>query len=346
MSDLILWAIPAFLAFIGIEWLWSRWAHRPVFKFRDSVTNLACGMGSQVFGLLLAGIGFWTYAWAFDRWRIHTFDLTSPLGWAIALIGVDFCYYWFHRMSHEVNGLWIFHVVHHQSEEYTVALRQSWFGSVIAWIFYVPLAVVGVPVEMYAASYGLNLLYQFIIHTKAVRRLGPLEWILNTPSHHRVHHGRDREYLDKNYAGALIIWDRLFGTFVDERQEPTYGILRGFPHQDALRANVEPVTSLFQSLWHAPTWRERWGVVFKHPGWRIADRTKDETIARTLAEPHHSYQFGPWTWRDNAAFVLLSAALAGTVAYMALAPTQGWDVRLVAAATLVIMFGGLARLCA
>ena len=143
-------------------------------------------------------------------------------------LGVDCAYYWFHRIAHEYNAPWAGHVVHHSSEDYNlaVALRQGTFQGLFSWVFYLPLALLGFPPAWFAAMTSFDLLYQFWIHTRAIGKLGPLEWVLNTPSHHRVHHARNPKYLDKNYAGTLIIWDRMFGTFQAEEEEPVYGLTK------------------------------------------------------------------------------------------------------------------------
>ena len=170
------------------------------------------------------------------------------------LFGVDFCFYWFHRIAHEYAAPWATHVVHHQSEEYNlaVALRQSAFEGCFAWVFYLPLAVIGFPPIWYVSMKAINLLYQFWIHTEAIDRLGPLEWVMNTPSHHRVHHARNPKYLDKNYAGMFIIWDRMFGTFQPEEEQPVYGITKPLQSWNPLWANLAAWVELFEDAWHAP----------------------------------------------------------------------------------------------
>jgi alkylglycerol monooxygenase len=164
-----------------------------------------------------------------------------PLTWVFALILGDFIYYWWHRASHRINFMWAGHVIHHQSEEYNLstALRQSWITQVTAAIFFLPMAVIGIPFEVYFGAVSLNLLYQFWIHTRVIKKMGPFEWVFNTPSHHRVHHGVNPEYLDKNYAGILIIWDRMFGTFIEEEAEVIYGTVKPIQTWNPIRNNLE-----------------------------------------------------------------------------------------------------------
>ncbi|MCA9684087.1 MAG: sterol desaturase family protein, partial [Myxococcales bacterium] len=186
--------------------------------------------------------------------------------WVFALIALDFLYYWFHRWSHEVNFLWASHIVHHQSEEYnlTVALRQSAFQGLFSIWLYLPLALVGVPPLVYVFSSQINTIYQFWIHTRLVKRMGPLEWVLNTPSHHRVHHGADPLYLDRNYAGMLIVWDRWFGSFQEEREEPTYGTTKPLAHWNPLWANFDYWATLIREARSMPRLRDRLQIWFRH----------------------------------------------------------------------------------
>jgi sterol desaturase/sphingolipid hydroxylase (fatty acid hydroxylase superfamily) len=178
-----------------------------------------------------------------------------PMGvwwaWLILLFVDDFAYYWFHRISHEIRFFWNFHVVHHSSNQYnlSVAVRQSWFSGIAHWVFYLPIAFLGFPLWAFVTMHGLNLIYQFWIHTKIVRKLPDFfEFVLNTPSHHRVHHGVNDLYLDKNYAGIFIFWDRMFGTFVEENEEVRYGI-------------ITPLTS-YNPLWiNSHGWAEMWAAM-------------------------------------------------------------------------------------
>lgn len=224
--DVIALAIPAFFLLMGVEWWVARWRRLPVYRFSDWVANLGCGIIQQTFKVALALFTFVAYRYLFEHHRLLELDEGAWWVWGLGFLAWDLAYYWFHRLSHEVNFLWAAHVVHHQSEEYNlgVALRQSAFQGGFSWVFYLPLALVGFPPKVFVICASLNLLYQFIIHTRVVDRLGPLEWVLNTPSHHRVHHGQNPQYIDRNHAGALIIWDRMFGTFEPEGEEVVYGV--------------------------------------------------------------------------------------------------------------------------
>jgi alkylglycerol monooxygenase len=273
--DIITLSIPFFFALIGLELLVARVRKRPLYRLSDSISDLSCGILSQLAGILIALLTIAGYGWVQQHWAIQRlFPLPawshSPLAWVTVFLLDDLAYYWMHRSSHVVNLLWAGHVVHHSSEEFnlTVALRQSSLHGLMSWLFYLPIALLGVPVTMWLVCHALNLVYQFWIHTREVNRLGPLEWILNTPSHHRVHHGINPEYQDKNFAGTLIIWDRLFGTFEPERAPAVYGITKPLATWNPLRANLHYFGEIFRNARASRSWGDRWRAVFAHPRWR------------------------------------------------------------------------------
>lgn len=269
--DQIILAIPLFFLLMGLELAWSAWSGRKVYRFADFVANLGCGIGSQVVGAFTKTMIFAVYLWVYDHARIFTLPNTA-LTWLIAFLLIDLFYYWFHRLSHEVNFLWAAHIVHHQSEEYnlSVALRQSWWQGLFSFWFYVPVAVLGVhPITILTVGAFVTL-YQFWIHTKAVGRLGPLELLFNTPSHHRVHHGSDPKYIDRNHAGTLIIWDKLFGTFQREEEEPVYGITTPLRTWDPLKANFHYWVELADLARRCRSWLDKARVYLKPPGWQPA----------------------------------------------------------------------------
>ena len=235
-------AVPLFFALLGIEILVARRRKLPLHRLNDSMADLTCGMGDQLIGVFTKAIPLAIYTFVESQFGLLDLATSTPWVWIAGMLLVDHQYYWYHRFSHRVNFGWATHVVHHQSEEYNlaVALRQPWFTQFYNWTFYLPLALLGVPTIVWATCYALNLLYQFWIHTRLIGRLGPMEWVFNTPSHHRVHHGINDEYLDRNYAGVLIIWDRLYGSFEPEVAEVLYGTRRPLRSWNPLWANVEP----------------------------------------------------------------------------------------------------------
>ena len=262
-------AVPIFFVLIGIELVAARWRKVSVYRFDDSITDTACGTGQQIVGVFLKGLLFGGYAYLYEHYRLVTFADGSIVPWLIAFFGVDFAYYWWHRLSHEVAFMWAIHVVHHQSEDYNlaVALRQAWFSGLSSWVFYAPLAFLGVPVVPFVTIYAFSTLYQYWIHTRLLGTLGPIEWVFNTASHHRVHHGRDDKYLDRNYAATLIVWDRLFGSFQKEEEEPKYGVVHAYASWNPVWANFE----LWQQLWAkargTPRLADKIRVYLKPPGW-------------------------------------------------------------------------------
>jgi sterol desaturase/sphingolipid hydroxylase (fatty acid hydroxylase superfamily) len=233
-------AIPLFAILIAVEAHWSRFRGTDEFAdLKDTKTNVLLGFTSTAWGLLF---GLFTGSIYLLSYELAPYKFPADAWWTWVLLFFidDLAYYIFHRVSHETRLFWNFHVVHHSSEQYnlSVAVRQSWFSGTLHWIFYAPIMVIGFAPWMFFTVHGFNLIYQFWVHTKHIKKLGPLEWVLNTPSHHRVHHGVNNPYLDKNYAGVLIIWDRLFGSFVQETETPRYGIIKPLKSYNAVWINT------------------------------------------------------------------------------------------------------------
>ena len=269
MLNYVVLAIPVFFLLIGIELLAARLLEKDCYRLNDSVNDLSCGILDQLLEVFLKAALFAGYAWVYERHRIATIPAESAAAWAACFLGVDFLYYWFHRTSHEVNAFWAAHVVHHQSEEYnlTVALRQGALQSSFSWVFYLPLAALGFPPLMFLATSSANTLYQFWIHTRLVGRLGPLEWLLNTPSNHRVHHGRNPKYIDRNHGGTLIVWDRLFGTYAPEEDEPVYGITAPIRSWNPVWANLHYWVELWRKARRIARPADRVRLFLARPGW-------------------------------------------------------------------------------
>lgn len=268
--DYIAWAIPIFIGLIVIEVAIACWLGRPYYRFNDAITDISCGIGQQVIGLFFKTGLFLGYVYFYERFALIDFSTRPIAAWVAAFFGVDFLYYWWHRWSHRVNFLWAIHIVHHQSEDYNlaVALRQAWFSGVTAWVVYLPLALLGIPPLVFVAMVSFSMLYQFWIHTRLIGKLGWLEWIINTPSHHRVHHGRDAKYIDKNYGATLISWDRLFGTFQEEEEEPMYGTVKPYASWNAIWANFDYWVQLWQQARRAPYLWDKVRIWFMPPEWQ------------------------------------------------------------------------------
>jgi len=263
-------AIPFFLLLIGVEILVLRRQNKRI-PLNDALTDMRCGTGDQLLGILFSASLLIPYTVLEQNFGLFDLSTDSAWTWIWAMLGVDLCYYAYHRFSHRVNIGWATHVVHHQSEEYNlcVALRQPWFSKVYSWVFYIPLAMVGVPVSVYAMAYAINLLYQFWIHTETIDRMPGFGLIFNTPAHHRVHHGTNPAYIDKNYAGILIVWDRLFGTFEEEVETPLYGTLKPLRSWDPIWANVGPWVQLAKASKRQKRFIDRCKIWFMPPEWTV-----------------------------------------------------------------------------
>jgi sterol desaturase/sphingolipid hydroxylase (fatty acid hydroxylase superfamily) len=265
----ILLAIPFFLMAIAIELWYQKKRNQKWYRFNDAITNLNIGIGNQVFSLFIKGILLWSYAFTMKEFSFFQLENTW-YHFLLCLIIFDFLFYWAHRWSHEVNFLWGAHVVHHSSEEYnlTVALRQSWIHNLIAFFIFLPIPMLGFHPHTFILAASIHTLYQFWIHTKAIKKLHPwIEFWLNTPSHHRVHHGVNPQYIDKNHAGILIIWDRIFGTFEEEKEEVKYGITQNINSWNPAWANWHYYQEMWNLIKNAPSLWLKLKVIFAKPGW-------------------------------------------------------------------------------
>lgn len=291
-------AIPAFFVAIIIEAGVSWWRGMRVYRLNDALADLGCGMTSQVLGIFYKTAVAYGYLVLAEHASVFTMPADALWTWLIAVIGVDFFYYWWHRFTHEVNIGWASHVVHHQSEEYNlaVALRQSTTSTLTSWPFYLPLAILGVPPVVAATAIALNTLYQFWIHTELIRSCGPLEWVLNTPSHHRVHHGINPRYLDKNYAGMFIVWDRMFGTFEPESEPAVYGTVKPLRSLNVAWANIAVLAEMVADSRAANTWTDRAMIWLGHPGYRAAGLPGFSKAGSVSPEQQikHDPQVSPW----------------------------------------------------
>lgn len=258
MSAVIYFSIPVFLICIALELCVARRRGQSLYGAKDSAACLGMGLGNVI---IAAGVKTVTVGFLFVlyEYRVWTVPVDAWWAWVLILFAEDFCYYWFHRFHHEVRLGWAAHVNHHSSQYYNlaVALRQSWTTPITGFMFWWPLALLGFHPLMILTQQAISLLYQFWIHTRTIERLGPLEWVLNTPSHHRVHHGANPEYLDRNYGGILIIWDRLFGTFEPERAPVRYGLVHNIDTHNPLRIAFHEWAAMFRDARQARGWRAR-----------------------------------------------------------------------------------------
>ena len=284
------YAVPGFVALVLIEMLWARRARRDAYEPRDTLTSLAFGLGSTVSALLFGGVFVALYM---GLWEFRLFDVPWTW-WAFALCFVldDLKYYWVHRFGHRVRWFWASHVNHHSSQHYNLstALRQTWTGFLtLGFVFALPLVLLGFHPATIAICGGFNLIYQFWIHTEAIRKIPRwFEAVMNTPSHHRVHHATNPRYLDRNYAGVFIVWDRMFGTFEPEvrGEKIRYGIVKQLGSFNLLWAVFHEWIGIAQDMWRAP-WKYKLSYLLREPGWthdgsrQTSDQIRSDWLERT-----------------------------------------------------------------
>jgi len=270
MQDLIQLAIPAFIALMVLEAIVGSILKREIYELKDAAASVTMGLGSIAADLLGKVVQFSVLTWLA---RFAIFHIGYEWwAWVLLFFGDEFSYYWFHRVSHECRLFWASHVVHHSSQRYNLstALRQTWTGGFMSFLFWLWLPIVGFAPVMILTMKAVSLLYQFWIHTELVRSLGPLEAVFNTPSHHRVHHGSNPRYIDRNHGGTLIVWDKLFGTFEPENPaDPVcFGLTRNIHSYNPVRIAFHEWLDLFRDARRAPGWRNKFLYVFGNPGWR------------------------------------------------------------------------------
>ena len=291
--NLIAVAVPFFLLSIAIEWAWGHWRGRDTYRLTDAVSSLTLGGLSQARGFVALGVGGAVYAWLASVTPFATWTTDGWQAWLLAFVLYDLCYYCSHRAGHEVKLFWAAHVVHHQSEDYNLstALRQTSSGFLFGWIFYTPLFFIGVPAEMMVTVGALNLIYQFWVHTEHVGELGWFEYVFVSPSNHRVHHARNACYLDRNYGGVFIIWDRLFGSYQRELpSEPCiYGITKPIRSWSPLEAWLHVYRDMLSDMWRTRNWSDRLRVPFSHPAWQPSDLVADPPPGTHATEPFEKY---------------------------------------------------------
>jgi alkylglycerol monooxygenase len=343
-SQIIVLATPVFFALIALEYAVGRARGRNTYRLDDAVTSIGLGMLSQVSAVFtrLLRFGIYTAVYSLVAPTPDSGFWTTWSGWLLALVFYDFCYYWQHRLGHTCSLFWAAHVVHHQSQDYNLstALRQTSSGALFGWVFYLPMALAGVPPLVFGVVALVDLLYQYWIHTQQIGKLGWFDRVFASPSNHRVHHAVNDRYLDKNYGGILILWDRLFGSYADEddREPCVYGTRSPLNSWDPLWANAEVYADLARDSWHTRRWADKLRVWFRPPGWRPADVSQrfpkpafDIGQVRAFAPPlsPNVQRFAAWQF---------IALLAGSGAYLWL--TDGWPLWQ-SAVWLVVLLAGL-----
>jgi alkylglycerol monooxygenase len=323
MSKVIVFATPVFLFLIALEFFWSRRANARVgsgkaYRLNDAINSISLGILSQVSGVLTKALSVGIYTLVFGAFAIYP-DMAFWKTWygvLLALVFYDLCYYWLHRAGHVVALFWAAHVVHHQSQHYNLstALRQTSSGAFFGWVFYIPMAIAGVPPLIFGIVALIDLLYQFWVHTEQVGKLGWFDRVFCSPSNHRVHHAVNDPYIDKNYGGILVLWDRWFGTFQEEHEPCVYGTRGALNSWDPLWANAEVYWGLAKDSYATRRWRDKLRVWFKPPGWQPDDLK--------LAQPKPAFRIEAVTtfnppltvgqqWFAAMQFVLALGAVAG-----------------------------------
>ena len=310
-QNFILLAIPLFFLSMGVELWYGRKKGLQWYRFDDTVTNLNLGIGSQATGTLTKLLVFGTYSYIYEHWRLLSLPENAWWMWIGAFLLFDYIYYWAHRLGHEWNYMWGAHIVHHQSREFnlSVALRQSWIHNLLSFFMFLPLAFMGIHPYILVGVAAFTTLFQYWIHTKAIRRMPRwFEFTFNTPSHHRVHHATNPQYIDKNYAATLILWDRLHGTFAEEVEEPVYGITQPFRSLNPVWANLHYYREMWQGMKREKGHVKKIALIFKGP----------EYLGRLLNEPIEEVRPVPAASLSVKVYVLVQFFIltAGLVKYI------------------------------
>lgn len=288
MSPAILYyAIPGFVLLLLIEAWYSYKEQKALYDTKDTFSSLALGIGNVLSGLITKALIYGLFALLY-RFRFFTLDGSQWWHWALAFLADDLSYYWFHRSSHHINWFWASHVVHHSSTKYNLAaaLRQTWTGNLTgAFLFWAWMPLVGFHPFIVLMMQSISLIYQFWIHTETIQLLPrPIEFVFNTPSHHRVHHGTDLQYLDKNHGGVLIIWDRIFGTFQPEKGRPTYGLTNNIGSFNPAIVAFKTWGVLIKKAAHAGSLKNAVLYFVRPPGWSHDGSSK---TAREMIEDYN-----------------------------------------------------------
>ena len=274
-SMIITLAIPVFFLLIVIEYFYGRYVGKNTYRLNDTVTSITVGMISRFPTMLNLGVQSVIFVYISSYLNMELLSVKNPFTWIIAFLLYDLSYYWMHRMHHEIKILWATHSVHHHGEDYNLAtaLRQTSTGWLWKWIFYMPMIILGVPGEVFITVAGVNLVYQFWVHTEHIGHLGFLEKIFITPMNHRIHHAKNKEYIDANYGGVFIIWDRMFGTYNPQRPDikPVYGTATPLNSWNPLWANFQVFSIMIKDTIKTKSWKDKIRVWFSKTYWRPED---------------------------------------------------------------------------
>ena len=290
--DYIAFAVPFFLSFMLLEYYISKRKNKKVHQFGESIANVNVGIVERISDLLTTGSFFFVFTWLYQNFAIFNIE-SNWITWVLLFLATDLLWYWYHRFGHNINLFWAAHIVHHQSDDfnYTAAARITVFQAIARGLFWSILPIIGFKPEMITVFLLVHGTYPFFTHTQLVGKLGWLEYILVTPSHHRVHHSSNPEYLDKNYGDMLIIWDRIFGTFAEESTEPRYGLTKPLESHSFLWQHFHYVLELTVAFRLAKGFRQKLKVLFGSPN-DIDPRIRT-LLERTLSQKVHHIQHSP-----------------------------------------------------
>ena len=346
-SIIITLAVPAFFILIFIELIYGLVSGKSNYRLNDTFTSIILGLISRYIFLLGLGIQGAAFAYVAQYYNLKLFSPSSLWVWIFAFFLYDFCYYWMHRLHHEVKVLWATHVVHHHGEEFNLstALRQTSTGFLWKWIFYLPIFIVGIPPEVFVTVAGINLVYQFWVHTEHIPKLGWYEYVFVSPSNHRIHHAQNKHYVDANYGGVFILWDRIFGTYKEEMEElkPIYGTAKPLRSWNPFKANLDIFREMLLDSSRTKSFKDKIGVWFSRPNWRPEDvKIKYPIIKNDLDnfEPYNpevSSQVKIYGWIQLLFLLVISAVITSTVGAQTYLETSLFALILVASVTISLV---------
>ena len=346
-SIIITLAVPAFFILIFIELIYGLASGKSNYRLNDTFTSISLGLISRYIPLLGLGIQGAAFAYVAQYYNLKLFSPSSVWVWVFAFFLYDFCYYWMHRLHHEVKVLWATHVVHHHGEEFNLstALRQTSTGFLWKWIFYLPIFIVGIPPEIFVTVAGVNLVYQFWVHTEHIPKLGWYEYIFVSPSNHRIHHAQNKHYVDANYGGVFILWDRLFGTYKEELEElkPIYGTAKPLKSWNPFKANLDIFREMLVDSTRTKSFKDKIKVWFSRPNWRPEDvKDKYPIIKNDLDNfkpynPEVSSEVKIYGWIQLLFLLVISAVITSTVGAQTYLETSLFALILTASCTISLV---------
>ena len=308
-------AVPFFVFFMLLEYIVARRLGKSYFNFTNSITNINVGIAERLIDVFISGSFYFVYDYVYRHFAIIHFTPTI-YHWIALLLFTDFIWYWYHRLAHEINVLWSVHIVHHQSDDfnYTVSARITVFQAIVRTGFWIILPVLGFTAPMITTMLLIHGLYPFFVHTRLIGKLGMLEYIFVTPSHHRVHHASNEEYLDKNYGDVFIFWDKIFGTFCAEKEtiDIKFGLTKPLNSHSFLWQHFHFALEIYQQVQQQTGWRNKWKIIFGRPQLIPSDTRKqleDKFHIRAKLEPTEKKLNRYVVWQIAATLIVLFAFL-------------------------------------